>query len=1487
MQPNLPTNRLRAAHFLSCFGPVRGGNLFSFWGGLLLTLLVLATAGPAFSQTVDLLTGGGGPVVSSDDAGLATATDASGNVYVTGYFLSNATISGSAVASAGGTDIFVAKYNSSGTLQWIKRAGGTGDDAGLSIAVSTTAVYVTGYIASTANFNTPSNPASNTLVADGFRDIFVAKYDLNGNVLRLQRAGGTGSDEGAGITADASENVYVTGYISSTANFNTPSNPATNTLVSAGGNGFVVKYDAAGGVAWLKRAGGRGYGIALDGNGVYITGTFSGTVNFNTPSAPGSNELIASSNFSDMFVAGYDLSGSPLWQQRAGGGSTNSTYGYGIATRSGFVYVTGSFGGTTEFSSSLSLTASSGNDIFVANYDAATGGSLVWVKQVKSVGSDAGQGIVADASGNVYVTGYFTGTADFNPTAPGTNTLTASGTYDIFVAKYSSSGAIQWQKRAGASGATSSVSDIGYGIAVSGTQVYVAGSFQGTANFNTPSATGSNEITSVGGTDIFLANFNGSTGATGWLQSGGGAGSSGNDAGLATATDASGNVYVTGYFTGDAVISGSAVTSAGGEDIFVVKYNSAGVLQWLKRAGGTGVDWGKGIAVSGSEVYVTGFFSSTANFETPSNPASSSLLVSAGVQDIFVAKYDAATGNLVWLKRAGGTIIDRGEAIAVNGTDIYVTGQFQSTANFETPSNPASNTLISDGSTDIFVAKFNNSGALQWLRRAGGTAGDAGFGIAATATDVYVTGAFSNTANFNTPSAPATNTLVSAGGQDIFVAKYDAATGAPQWQNRAGGTGTDGSNGIGVNAMGVYVAGYFRNTADFNSPTSNPATNTLVASGVADIFLAQYSPTGTVNWLRRAGGTGFDIGQGLAVDASGSYVTGQFAGVVDFNTPTSIASNTLIGAGGQDVFVAKYDNAGTPMWQRRAGGTGNETGSGIAVNTDGVYVTGEFQNTADFNTPTSTASNTLVSTGAIDYFLARFTNPLPLSLTVAATPVTSGTATASVTAVNGTGPYSYTWTAPTGIVLTPVGNGSSVQVSTTACVTGQQTLTVLATDTGASPPVTTSATVSLTFVGVSVTVTATPSLTIAPGGSVTLTASGGSGQPATSYTWSDGTQSTSVVLSGVTSATTLSVTGVSGLCSNTARAVVSVTAMLSLTVGATPVTNGSATASVTATNGTGPYSYTWVAPSDITLTPGTNSSSVQAAANVCISGVRTLTVIVEDGAAPPVRTTATVNLTFAGVSVSITATPSLTIAPGGSVTLTASGATSYTWSDNSTANPLILTGVTSATTLSVTGVSGLCSNTASAAVVVVAAVVAPTLSASGSLVCEGGMVSVVGTTNSPVTSYQWYKDGASLGTAQRTATLSLGGVLTTQSGNYSLVVSDGVTSATTSAFSLTVIPQPTVTLLFGGATQSMIGPGMPLITLTRPIDPNNLPSFQVFGGMMFERRNVIDRVSGYEIRQVDTNTTGVFNIQRVGQYTITVTGANGCQRTVQGTIESR
>ncbi len=175
------------------------------------------------------------------------------------------------------------------------------------------------------------------------------------------------------------------------------------------------------------------------------------------------------------------------------------------------------------------------------------------------------------------------------------------------------------------------------------------------------------------------------------------------------------------------------------------------------------------------------------------------------------------------------------------------------------------------------------------------------------------------------------------------------------------------------------------------------------------------------------------------------------------------------------------------------------------------------------------------------------------------------------------------------------------------------------------------------------------------------------------------------------------------------------------------------------------------------------------------------------------------------------------------------------------------------------------------------------------VVCEGEAVSVTGTASTASTqsvTYQWYKDGSSLGSSQQNRILTLAAVLPTQSGNYSLVATGLCNSATSSAFSLSVNPLPTVTLIFGGATQSLVGPNLPLITLVRPLDPQNLPVFQVLGGMFYERLQVIDRINGYEIRRNDFNAMGIFTIDRLTPYTITVTAATGCKRTVYGLIQS-
>ncbi|MDD3632303.1 MAG: SBBP repeat-containing protein [Candidatus Cloacimonetes bacterium] len=419
-----------------------------------------------------------------------------------------------------------------------------------------------------------------------------------------------------------------------------------------------------------------------------------------------------------------------------------------------------------------------------------------------------------------------------------------------------------WAKKAGGT-----QDDEGYSIDIdSSGNSYVTGYFYGTASF------GSTTLTSGGSNDIFVAKLD-SSGNWLWAKKAGGTGS---DYSCSIATDSSGNSFVTGYFYGTASFGSITLTSSGSADIFVAKLDSSGNWLGVQKAGGTSGDMGYSIATDSSgNSYVTGAFAGTASFGDIN-------LTSSESYDIFVARLDSG-GNWLWAQRAGGTSADYGFSIATDPSgNSYVTGYFQGTASF------GDTNLTSSGSADIFVAKLDSNGNWLWAKQAGGIYDDEGRGIAIDSYgNSYVTGAFARTVSFGT------TTLTSSGYVDIFVAKLDS-DGNWLWAKQAGGTGFDFGYGIATKSSGYsHVTGKFQGTASFGSTT-------LTSSGNADIFVAKLDNSG--NWLgaQKAGGTGIDDGQSIAIDSYGnSYVTGYFQRTASFGD-INISSSGLY-----DIFVAK------------------------------------------------------------------------------------------------------------------------------------------------------------------------------------------------------------------------------------------------------------------------------------------------------------------------------------------------------------------------------------------------------------------------------------------------------------------------------------------------------------------------------------------------------------------------------------------------------
>ncbi len=470
--------------------------------------------------------------------------------------------------------------------------------------------------------------------------------------------------------------------------------------------------------------------------------------------------------------------------------------------------------------------------------------SLTWAKSIGGGGSGnyvLGKSVAIDGSGNVYTTGHFGGTADFNPDPAATFNMTSGGQADAFVSKLDAAGNFVWAKQF-----KGDLSSGGNSIAVDGSgNVYTTGIFFNTVDFN-PDPAATHILTALGENDIFISKLNAAGNFVWAIRLGSSAVMFENEEGFGITTDAAGNVYTTGTFIGTVDFNPDpAVTNdltASGVDIFVLKLNSAGTYIWAKRLGGAGREESHSIAVdAGGNVYTTGYFQGTADFNP--DPAVSNNLTSAGSNDVFVSKLDSS-GNFVWAKGMGGSANDEGNSVVVGASgNILTTGIFEGLADFN-PDPAVTNNLTSAGGRDIFISKLDASGNFVWAKSMGSTGNDVSNSIAVDAAGfVYTTGYFAGTADFN-PDPAVTNNLTSAGSVDIFISKLDAA-GNFVVARQMGGGGIDVGKGLVLDtARNIYITGDFRATADFDPDPA--ATFNLTSAGIADIFVVKLSQAATL-----------------------------------------------------------------------------------------------------------------------------------------------------------------------------------------------------------------------------------------------------------------------------------------------------------------------------------------------------------------------------------------------------------------------------------------------------------------------------------------------------------------------------------------------------------------------------------------------------------------------------------------------------------------
>ena len=573
---------------------------------------------------------------------------------------------------------------------------------------------------------------------------------------------------------------------------------------------------------------------------------------------------------------------------------------------------------------------------------------------------------LSDGNGNVYVAGAFGGTATF-----GATTLASAGGEDAFVAKWSlSSSSYVWAVRLGGSSA-----DNVRALALSGSVLYVAGEFAGSATF------GSTTLTSAGNNDLYVTKLtdNGSSAAVGWTQQVAGSGYE-----YPTGLAANGTrLYLSGGFSGPSATLGPTTLGQAAGNLFVARLadrgTSSGVV-WATQLGGSGGVNINGLVANGTSIYLAG--------QIPAGGASfgSTTLSSAGSDDVFVAKlldgFSATTGTpagtFSWAVRAGGPAADGADGLAFSAGRLYVCGTFSNSAGF-------GSTALASSGVATYVASLTDAGSTGGFNWATALGGNLARAVAVSGASVYVVGRFgASGAGFGSPVFGGT-TLASAGGSDAFVARLldQGPAGVLTWARSAGGAGADAATSVAAGPAGaVLVGGFASAPASFgalvlgagSSPFGFLGTLTDPSPVLGLVAPATATPGSTIDLygsnlagttaIAFTGSGGSVVTTGFLVNAAGTQVSGV---VVPAGAGSGPLALTTAGGGSSNALPFTVAANGGPAWQQVAATASAGKIEFLTPDAAGnLLVAGTFSGTLTLG------GTTLVSAGGPDVFVAKW-----------------------------------------------------------------------------------------------------------------------------------------------------------------------------------------------------------------------------------------------------------------------------------------------------------------------------------------------------------------------------------------------------------------------------------------------------------------------------------------------------------------------------------